>query len=176
MSRRGKSFELGGVIVPWSAGLGLNQEITLVDGGNSMRRMMSGRAEYQEHWTKWAITLSADGWSPHGLGLLDYTEPMVLRCGLPEAVRSQSTAIALPLKRRTDAGYEPFARAHLADGTEKRTALSIASHVATLTPVAGAVSYAVWYWPEFTVIASRPTQGVNHSTGNFGWSLNAEES
>lgn len=175
MSRRGKSFELGGLVVPWSAGLNLNQEISPLEGGSSTRRMLNGRGEQQTNWRKVSISLSADGWSPNGLDALDYTGPLLLRCGLPVSVRAQVTAIALPVGRRTDAGYEPFARAHLADGSERRTALSIASHVATLTPVADAVSYAVWYWPEFTVFARPPTQGVNHSTGNYGWSITAEE-
>lgn len=170
----GRVFELGGVVVPMTAALDLQQQIT-VTGGASTRRMMNGAALKQTQWQKLAVTLSGNGWCPLGLDALDYTGPLTLKCGLPRAIRSQSTSIALPVARRTDTGYEPFARAHLADGREVETAVSIATHVATVTAVAGAVSYAVWYFPQITVIASPPDESFDQGGAECSWSITAEE-
>lgn len=170
----GRAFELGGVIVPMTAALDLQQQIT-VTGGASVRRMMNGAAIKQTQWQKLAVTLSGNGWCPLGLDALDYSGPLTLKCGLPRAIRSQSTSIALPVSRRTDAGYEPFARAYLADGREVEAAVSIAAHVATVTAVSGAVSYAVWYFPQLTVIASPPDESFDQAGGECSWSISAEE-
>lgn len=170
----GRAFELGGVIVPMIAALDLQQQVT-VTGGASVRRMMNGAAIKQTQWQKLAVTLSGNGWCPLGLDALDYTGPLTLKCGLPRAIRSQSTSIALPVARRTDAGYEPFARAHIADGREVETAVSIATHVATVTAVPGAVSYAVWYFPQLTVIASPPDESFDQGGAECSWSISAEE-
>ena len=170
----GRAFELGGVVVPMTAALDLQQQIT-VTGGASTRRMMNGAALKQTQWQKLAVTLIGNGWCPLGLDALDYTGPLTLKCGLPRAIRSQSTSIALPVSRRTDAGYEPFAHAHLADGREVETAVSIATHVATVTAVAGAVSYAVWYFPQITVIASPPDESFDQGGAECSWSITAEE-
>jgi len=170
----GRAFELGGVVVPMTAALDLQQQIN-VTGGASMRRMMNGAAIKQTQWQKLAVTLSGNGWCPLGLDALDYTGPLTLKCGLPRAIRSQSTSIALPVARRTDTGYEPFARAHRADGREVETAVSIATHVATVTAVAGAVSYAVWYFPQLTVMASPPDESFDQGGAECSWSITAEE-
>lgn len=170
----GRAFELGGVVVPMTAALDLQQQIT-VTGGASMRRMMNGAAIKQTQWQKLAVTLSGNGWCPLGLDALDYSGPLTLKCGLPRAIRSQSTSIALPVARRTDTGYEPFARAHLADGREVETAVSIAAHVATVSAVAGAVGYAVWYFPQLTVIASPPDESFDQGGAECSWSISAEE-
>jgi hypothetical protein len=175
MSASGKTFEFGGIVVPLTAALGLQENWDMVDGGVARHRMMNGAGYIQTAWRKLAVSISGDGWSPLGLQGLDYTAPMPLKCGLPRAVRSQSAAIALPLGRRTDAGYEPFARAHLADGREIDTGISIAAHVATLAPIAGAVSYAVWYWPELVVIASEPQETFDQGGAIASWSINCEE-
>ena len=177
MSAEGRSFELGGVVVPLTAALGLQQSISRVSGGSSTRRTMNGTAIHQANWRKLAINLSGDGWAPLGIGALDYDDPagLTLKCGLPCAVRSQSNVIALPVKRRTDAGYEPFARAHLADGREVDTPLSIVSHTATLTTVAGAIGYAVWYFPQLVVIAAEPEETFDGAGAASSWQLTAEE-
>ena len=175
MSRAGKSFELGGVVVPITPALNFQQVLRPIEGGSGIVRMMSGRGVKQTAWSRKAVELSGDGWCPLGLGALDYAAPMTLKCGVPTVARSQSTTIALPTARRTDAGYEPFARAHLPSGEEVRTAISITSHIATLTPVAGAISYAVWYWPQLTVLASPPEETFDRATGDTSWTLTAEE-
>lgn len=169
-----KAFEIGGVVVPVSAALGLQQQISVI-GGASVLRMMNGAGLKQTHWQRLAVSLSGSGWAPLGLQSLDYSAPLTLKCGLPRVVRSQSLSIALPVGRRSDAGYEPFARAHLADGREVATTVSITTHTATVTAVAGAISYAVWYWPQLTVIASPPEETFDQASGDCSWSISAEE-
>lgn len=177
MSAAGKSFELGGIVVPLTAALGLQQSISVVQGGQSTQRTMNGSVIRQTQWRKLAVSLSGDGYAPIGLSSLDYDNPagLVLKCALPRAVRSNSTSIALPTARRTDTGYEPFARAHLSDGTEIDTSISIASHTATVGTVSGAVSYAVWYFPQLTVIATPPEESFDASSAAASWQLTAEE-
>lgn len=53
--------------------------------------------------------------------------------------------------------------------------MSIAAHVATVTAVSGAVSYAVWYFPQLTVIASPPDESFDQAGGECSWSISAEE-
>lgn len=168
------TFELGGVVVPVTAALDLQQQISVI-GGASVLRMMNGAARKQTNWQKLAVALSGSGWAPLGLQSLDYSGPLTLKCGLPRAVRSQSTSIALPVGRRTDSGYTPFARAHMADGREVDTPVSIAAHTATVTAVSGAISYAVWYWPQITVLASPPEETFDQASGECSWSISAEE-
>lgn len=177
MSAAGKSFELGGIVVPITAALGLQQSISVVQGGQSTMRTMNGSVIRQTQWRKISVSLSGDGWSPPGLSALDYNSAagLTLKCGLPRAIRSNSASITLPTARRTDTGYEPFARAHKADGTEVETSISIASHTATLGAVSGAVSYAVWYFPQLTVIATPPEESFEAGGATASWQLQAEE-
>jgi hypothetical protein len=177
MSYAGQSFELGGVVVPLTAALGLQQAIAPIDGGSTRLRAMNGAAIPQFQWRRLGVQLSGDGYAPLGLSALDYDSPsgLTLKCGLPRAVRSNSASIALPIARRTDTGYLPFARAHMADGSERETTISITSHTATLGTVTGAISYAVWYFPQLTVLASPPEETFDGESGTASWSMTLEE-
>ncbi|TVO53859.1 hypothetical protein [Denitromonas halophila] len=176
MSDAGKSFELGGIVVPFRAALGYEQQIEPI-GASSLRRTINGSAIKQTAWAgKLRVTLSGDGWSPLGLDDLDYALPMTLKCHMPIARRSQSPAITLPTTRRSDAGYAPFARASLAGGAEVETAVSLVGDVATCTAVGGAISYAVWYWPQLVGFAEPPTTTGSAGPGEFGWQIVFEES
>lgn len=173
MSRTGKAFELGGIVVPVRAALKLTQQIEPV-GGSSTRRLGAGSLIKQTVWRKTRITLSGAGWCPIGVGALNWDAQLVLKCGLPEGITSNTTTITLPAGRRTDAGYQPFARAHLA-GEWQDTPVSIAGNVATVTAVAGAIAYQVWYWPVYTVYAEPPVTSVDKDTAQASWELVCEE-
>lgn len=174
MMRTGKAFELGGVVVPWSAGLGLEHSYRVV-GGFSSRRRLSGALLKQSHWQKLEVTISASGLSPLGLQDLNYLEPMTLKCGEPRGVRSSSNVISLTTKRRTDAGYEPKGFAYLANRAAVETSISISSHVATLGAVSGAIGYAVFYYPQLSVICNPPDESFQQQDGSVSWTLVAEE-
>lgn len=175
MSDSGKSFELGGVVVPLRAALNYDQQFEPVESA-SFRRMANGTGIKQTAWSgKLRVVLSGDGWAPIGLADLDYGSAMPLRCGMPEAVRANTAVIALPGARRTDAGYTPFAHAYMPDGSAVETAVAVVGDVATCTSVTNAIGYAVWYWPELTVIAQAPTRGASASRAEFTWQIVCEE-
>lgn len=170
----GIAFELGGIAVPFTVAGNIQQRITVLEGGR-LRRMMNGAALKQSHWRKLAVELSGDGWCPLGLDLLDWDAAHVLKLGEPRAVQSNGTTVVLPAARRTDAPYLPTALAHLADGREVATSISIAGNTATLGGIAGAVSYSVIYFPQLTVIATPPEHTFDGAGNVSGWALNAEE-
>lgn len=174
MSRAGKAFELGGLVVPITAGLALQQRIEPI-GGTALLRLADGGAVKQTTWRRRRVTLSADGWTPPGLAALDFDGPLTLKCGLPTAITTQALVLALPAGRRTDAGYAPFARAHLPSGEQRDTAIALAGNGATLTAVPGAVAYSVWYWPQLTVHAEPPAESFDGSGAVVAWELVAEE-
>ena len=174
MSRSGKSFELGGVVVPLTAALGLNQSIGQA-GGRSRLRFANGAQIAQQAWSKLRISLSGDGWVPLGLDGLNYQATMTFKSGVPHALRSNSGVVTLPAGRRTDAGYLPFARAHLPSGQDQTTAVSLAGNVATCAAVTGALSYTVSYYPEITVWADPPDQQFDRAGAAASWELTLEE-
>lgn len=173
MSRSGKAFELGGIVVPIHAALDLQQQIEPI-GGSALLRLGQGTAIKQATWRKRRITLSASGWCPPGLGALNWNSPLTLKCGLPESITTATTSATLPAGRRTDAGYEPFARAHTAQGW-RDTPLALAGNAATITAVSGAVAYQVWYWPELSVYAEPPVQTFDQASAQASWDLVCEE-
>lgn len=173
MSRSGKAFELGGIVVPIHAALDLSQQIEPI-GGTSLLRLGQGAAVKQTAWRKRRVTLSASGWCPPGLHALAWDTPMTLKCGLPQSITSATASATLPAGRHTDAGYEPFARAHLA-GEWRDTPCSVAGNTATITAVPGAIAYQVWYWPQLTVYAEPPVETFDQATAQASWELVCEE-
>lgn len=173
----GIAFELGGIAVPYTVGGNIQQRIAPLTGGTSIRRMMNGAGVRQTHWRKLSVQLSGEGWCPLGIDALDWDNPagLTLKCGEPHAVLSNSNVIALPVARRTDAPYLPTARAHLANGNEVPTSISIASHTATLGTVSGAVAYSVLYFPQLVVLADPPEHTSDEAGNVTGWTLNTEE-
>lgn len=173
MSRVGRSFELGGVVVPITAALSLSQSVTLL-GGRSRLRFANGASLAQQAWAKLGISLTGEGWVPLGLDALDFESTMTFKAGLPRALRANAGVVTLPAGRRSDAGYEPFARAHLPDG-DVATTVALVGNVATCAAVTGAISYTVSYYPQLTVWADPPEQGMDRAQAVATWSLNLEE-
>lgn len=173
MSRAGKAFELGGVVVPITAAYALRQRLEVVGGRNRVR-FANGASLVQSAWSKRRVTLSGDGWAPLGLGGLNYNGTLVLKCGMPEAVRANSNVVALPAGRRSDSGYEPFARAHLATG-DVVTAVTVVGNTATCTEVSGAISYSVWYYPQLTGWCEPPATDFDGAGASTAWELAIEE-
>jgi hypothetical protein len=169
----GKAFELGGVVVPMHAALGLQQRIESA-GGSASFRLARGALIKQTVWDKLRVTLTGEGWCPVGLGGLDYSQSMTLKCGLPESITG-GAVVTLPAARRTDTGFLPFARAHTPTGWQQ-TAVSIAGNVATCTAVSGAVAYSVWYYPQLTVFANPPSVEFDGAGAAVAWEIVCEES
>lgn len=173
MSRRGRAFELGGIVVPITAALSLNQNVELL-GGRTPLRFANGASLRQRAWRKLRVILSADGWVPLGLDSLDFEATMTFKAGVPHALRANGNAVTLPAARRSDEGYVPFARAHLPDG-DIATSVSLMGNVATCVVVSGALSYTVSYYPQLTVWADPPDQQFNRAEAATSWSLALEE-
>lgn len=173
-NRTGIAFVLGGVSVPWQAAMQLQQELRPI-GGSSIRRMMNGRGVKQSHWNKLQVLLSGEGLAALGLSQLDFTEQLTFKSGVERAIRSDSNVIAVPTLRRSDPGYTPFGKAYFPKGNSVPTPVSIVSNVATLTVVSGAISYALFYYPEIPVVSEGPSEDFDESTGNSSWSLTLEE-
>lgn len=173
MSRAGKAFELGAVVVPIIAALDLQQQIETI-GGSASLRLGQGALIKQTAWRRVRITLSGSGWCPLGLGNLDWEAQHVLKCGLPDSITTATPSIALPAARRTDAGYLPFARAHTPGGW-RDTSVAIAGDVATITPVPGAQMYQVWYYPQITCMVEPPPRDFDRGANRAAWELVCEE-
>lgn len=173
MSRAGKAFELGGLVIPITAALQLSQDVQVI-GGRSGLRFANGASLRQQAWQKLRVTLSAEGWVPLGLDALDFEATMTFKAGVPHALRANGNTITLPTARRTDGGYEPFARAHLPAG-DVHTEVEMVGHVATCTAVEGALSYTVSYFPQLTVWADPPEQQFDRANATASWNLALEE-
>lgn len=173
MSRIGKAFELGGIVIPVGAALGITQRIEVI-GGRTRLRFANGAGLNVVAWEKLRITISGQGWCPLGLQSLDYAAPLTLKCGAPRNITGSGPVITLPAARRTDTGYQPYAWAHTPRGPQN-TPVTLAGNVATCTTVANAVAYTVMYYPQLTVLCDPPTEDFDTATGIAAWELVAEE-
>lgn len=170
-------FVLGGIPVPIEAGSAtarhayrqaLRKTDLLMADGSTRRQIYAGSQE------KLVVELSAEGMpAPAGLTSLDPALTYVLRCGAPRTLAALSNVIALPLNRRTDAGYSPRGWAIL-NGHRVSTPCNVAADTATLDPVAGATGYAVDYWPEITGLVDF-SETADGGQARYGWSLTVTE-
>ena len=168
------NFILGGITVHLVAASEFTQGYQRVGGGRARSRRQNGTLKTSQHWTKIATELSGSGNVPFGLSDLDYSQNMTLSCGGPRSITSISNIIAIPAARRSDAGHTPFGFA-IFDSYAVATPVSMAANTATLTPVAGALSYTVSYFPELIVAVEEPAESLNRSSGVWSWSISAEE-
>lgn len=173
MSSAGKAFELGGIVMPLDAAFRVSQQVERA-GGRSALRFANGASLRQQAWRKLRVVISGDGWSPLGLDALDFESTMTFKSCAPLAIRSNSNVITLPATRRTDAGYLPYAWAHLPNGPAS-TAVSISTNVATCVSIADAISYSVSYFPQLTVWADPPSQQFDVAGAASSWELILEE-
>lgn len=179
-------FEIGGIKVSPQGALTFRQTY-LVEESAAVLRLAGGGAIKQYSWQKLAVSTQGTGRYPPGLDALDYSQPLLMLCAEPREVTGTSNVLTLPAARRVDAGFVPIAFAlvtpdggdGLLDPRWQPAEVAVAGDVATVTPVAGAVAYQVWYWPEITVFATRPQQdwsGQPAGSGHaFSWTLEARE-
>lgn len=167
------TLELGGVAV-WPLAQHTMRQSYEDLRASTDHEMYSFAAFRQTHGNKkLRTTINAQGWEPHGLAGLDYTQPLVLKCVAPRSLTALVNAIALPAARRADVPPRGFALK--ADGTEVETPLSLAADIATLTTVAGAVAYRVAYFPQITVFATLEEEDTDMNAANFSFTLKARE-
>lgn len=180
-------FELGGIKVAPQGALAFRQVYSIEESA-AVTRLAGGGAIKDTAWEKLVVTTTGDGRFPPGLAALDYSQPLLMRCAAPRELASTSNVIVLPAARRVDADFVPQAFALLlAAGEDPLTGArwqpatidSLVANTVTITPVAGALQYQIWYWPELTVFASRPQvdhRGQPAGAGQpFSWTLEARE-
>lgn len=168
------SLQIGGVVIYDLEALDLDQQYELI-GGEVIQRTISGAGLKQMTWSKLRVTTSGSGWLPPALALLDVSLQMTLRCAVPRAIPCAGLVATLPAARRGDAGHLPYALAILASGQAVRTPVAIVGNTATVTAVAGAAGYRVYYYPELTVWALRPGGSGSRSEATHRWELVCEE-
>ena len=152
---------------------------------STLIRFMNGRGFKTSNWTKLATSISGSGIMPIGIGQLDYSGEVLLRCGAPRSIMGTTNVIAMPPYRvdndavptttpeyREDDVYAPIARGWV-DGFWEPTPVSISGNVATCTILVGATRYMVQYFPEIVVLfEDRPTESYDVN-GDSSWSLSA---
>jgi hypothetical protein len=164
----GSTFEL-----PAYAGLELTQRYEPM-GGETILRAVSGRGIYQRTWRKTRIVTSGSGWVPSGLQTLDFDAQHAVACIVPETVPAvfATRQATLPATRRSDNGHTPYGLAELPGGRTIEVGVTVATNLATVDAVSGAVGYQVGYYPLLTCWLLRPSRS---GPVDPGWELIAEE-
>ena len=163
-----------GITIPLQSLLRFDQDYTdlvaqtlnrVADGGGVLRLGWQGKIE---------TIINATGWVAEPFGNLQYGSPVLMQCAIPRAASSATNVVEVPAGRRSDGIHVPTAQA-LVDGTLVDTTIdSWAGDTATLGVVAGAQSYRVQYFPEFTGVVTL-SESSNNNEGTFRWRLEAEE-
>lgn len=163
---------IGGIEIPIRASHQLSQNYTPIQAV-SRARMMNGSLTQQSAWRGKLLTeISGDGLVPSGLQLIDWSQPVIIKCIAERAVTSSSNVIPVHANRRSDYGV----RGRALVGTKLvDTPVSVTGDVATLTVVSDATAYQAYYWPEITCYSDGPEETRGARTADYGWSLIAEE-
>lgn len=161
------SITLGGVEISPHAGAPESSEETI--GGANLLRMSDGTGVPMTYWIKMAGSISGQGLMPPGLDGLDYSQPLELRTIQVNSAQGTGLVYTLPSTPRPDKA--PWALA-LVEKRWRATPCSTVDGVVTVTAVAAAEAYQVWWMPVYSVYAQRPPkqQGNAHS-----WSIAWEE-
>lgn len=160
---------LGGIPLQLHAGSVELSEQPL--GGETSLRLSGGRLVTQRHWERMAGTISGAGFQPPALDGLDFSQHHELRSTKVRSVQSAGASVTLPADPRPDKA--PWAWAYFPNGEWVSTPCSAAGRAVTITPVAGATVYQVWFLPVYQVKCSRPTEG--RTGANYNWSISWEE-
>lgn len=161
---------LGGIAIVLHAGAPVESEEVI--GGEDLLRMSDGTGVPLTYWQKMAGSISGQGWIPPGLDGLDYSQPLELRSTQVNSMQGVGLVFTLPSTPRPD--VEPWAFALIGDDW-KPTPCSTVDGVATVTAVAGAEAYQVWWMPVYSVKAKRPPKTQDSGSASHSWSFVWEE-
>lgn len=156
---------LGGVEIVLHAGAPELSEEAI--GGETLIRMSDGTGVPMTHWQKMAGSINGQGWMPPGLDGLDYSQPLELRSTQVNNMQGPGLVYTLTSTPRPDQAPWAFA---LVGNQWRSTQCNTVDGVATVTAVAGATLYQVWWMPVYSVKAQRPPkqQSASHSW-SFTW-------
>ena len=165
------TLEIGAVVIPEYARLGLEQVYEPVEGA-AVLRAADGTAVKQSTWTKLRTVITGTGWIPEGLASLDWSVAQTMKGAAPRSVWSTSNTITVPAARRSDVAVRGYG---IVDGVPVETNVTMSVDTATLDPVTGATSYYVLYWPQFQAFFSPPQQQIDVTGAAVRWRLVGEE-
>lgn len=161
---------LGGIPLVLHAGVPDLSEEPI--GGETLLRMSDGTGVPMTHWQKMAGSISGQGWMPPGLDGLDFSQPLELRSTQVNSMQGAGLVYTLPSTPRPD--VSPWAFALIGDDWRPTTCSTVAG-VATVTAVAGAEAYQVWWMPVYSVKAQRPPKQQSSGSATHSWSIPWEE-
>lgn len=161
---------LGGVEIVLQAGAPDYSEDVI--GGDSVLRLSTGAAVKMTRYQRHAGSISGSGWIPPGLDGLDYSAPLELKSTQVSTVQGAGLSFTLPTDPRTDAA--PWAFALVGDELVQTPAATVGRAV-TVTSVAGARAYQVWWFPVYSVFARRPSRSQSSGAAVQSWSIDWEE-
>lgn len=141
-------------------------------GGDSLLRMSDGAAVKMTTWGRMAGSISGQGFIPPGLDGLDYSAPLELRSTQVNTMQGTALEYILPGTPRPD--VEPWAFAQINKHWLPTPCVTV-DGVATVTAVAGASAYQVWWMPVYSVFARRPPKQQSSATASHSWSIAWEE-
>jgi hypothetical protein len=174
-----RALVIGSLTVPHLATADLSQSYGEL-AARTLLRMADGTAVLRQAWAgKLTTDIAGTGPIPSGLLALDYSTPMTLKCVGEYALTSVSNVFAnVTARRRSDSGATPYGRAYAA-GQWVLTAVTWGSgpdaNTATLGVVAGAEMYQLVFYPQITAFLTPPTQEWDWVSGDYSWSIHAEE-
>lgn len=162
---------LGGIEILPYAGVPVLNEGRL-GAGSGRVRLSHGLLVNMERYSKRSGSISGSGLVPSGLDGLVFSGPLELRTTKVRIVQGPGLVYELPCTPRPD--LPPWAFA-LVGGRLQPTACSTEDGVTTVTAVAGAAQYQVWFMPVYSVMASPPDETQDHASRTHSWSLSWEE-
>lgn len=173
---------LGGIPIVLHAGAPELSEEAI--GGSTLLRLSNGTGIPTTHWEKMAGSISGQGWMPPGLDGLDYSQPLELRT--TQVNTMQGTGLVYTLTGTPRPDVQPWAFALVGNdwrptpcGTVDDVVIvdgeDTAIYVATVTAVAGATAYQVWWMPVYTVKAQRPPKQQSSASATHSWVIAWEE-
>ena len=143
--------------------------------GESFRRTADGTGYQRSTWkAKIGTEINAEGWAPSLFDTIVPGSTHTLKCAVPRTIASATNLVTVPSARRSGAGYEPYGYA-VVDSSLVATGFdSVVGDDYTLTPVAGAQSYQVNYFPEIVVAITR-NESRKTQDGVYDWTIEAQE-
>ncbi|MFI8384816.1 hypothetical protein [Pseudomonas sp. NPDC079086] len=131
-------------------------------GGEGDVRLSNGTLVSMTRWSKASGAISVQGWIQPGIDALDFTQIMELRSTQVHTAQGAGLVFELTSTPRPD--QAPWAWA-VVDGELVPAEVSTVGRTATVTAVAGATSYQVWWMPVYQVKARRPSKSQSGSAG-----------
>ncbi|AZZ92743.1 hypothetical protein EUZ85_19255 [Hahella sp. KA22] len=174
------SLIIDGVEIPVDARLDLSVSYQRLERSATHRVGPAATAIKQTLWSgKYRVTVSGSGWYPPGLQSVDFSGAVLLASIAPLSIVGGvgDIVIGADTDRRAEANYAPYAHAIMIDGSRQDAELSVAVNGdCTITPVAGAVRYQVFWFPVMSLIFSDPpAENTDMSGITTSWEMVGEQ-